>query len=227
MTVAPSMSTATTRPGALSAASGPGLPRGLGQRPFIHANMALDAGGRSTVGDGGGDSLSCPRDWCRVHELRERYTGVVVGARTWLLDQPRLTAREECLGRPPRRQPDRVIFAGNTLCLVEREQRRTFVVGSEEQPEGVIHITTTRHELGLPLSELYRHGVETLLVEGGLTLLRSFVREGFVDRLTIYVRTRSSEQATTALRSALPEFAGNRLQADPLGLGILMTCESG
>jgi len=70
---------------------------------------------------------------------------------------------------------------------------------------------------------LRRHGVTSLLVEGGLTLLRSFVRERVVDRLTIYVRTGSVERAARAIHAALPELSLERVQFEKLGRGILFS----
>ena len=192
-------------------------------RPFVHLNLALNSRGQTASESGKSIPLSCPRDWCRVHELRERYSAVAVGARTWQLDKPRLTAREEYLARVPRRQPDRIIFAGRTPCVVEPDQRRTFVIGQLPQPDGIIQIATVEHGLNAPLADLYRHGVESMLVEGGLMLLRSFLREGFVDRLTVYVRTDCVTTATRAIRSTIPELATDGTQVDRFGLGVLVT----
>jgi GTP cyclohydrolase II len=192
-------------------------------RPFVHANFALDESGRTTSGNGASDTLSCERDWRRVHELRERYCAVVVGARTWQIDRPRLTAREEHLERRPRRQPDRVIFAGRSACHVQQDGRRTFVVGSRPQPAGILHIETSEYGLGHPLAHLYRYGINCVLVEGGLTLLRSFVRTGMVDCLSVYVRTESLEMACFALRFALPELDAEEMQVRRFGRGVLMT----
>ncbi len=203
------------------AAKQPGSER---NRPFVHLNLALNSRGQMASENGKSIPLSCPRDWCRVHELRERYSAVAVGARTWQLDKPKLTAREEHLARVPRRQPDRIIFAGRTNCVVEPDQRRTFIIGRLPQPDGIIQIAALGHELDAPLTALYRHGIESMLVEGGLLLLSSFFREGFVDRLTVYVRTDCVTTAIRAIRSTIPELAADGTQADRFGLGVLLTC---
>ncbi|MFZ0256579.1 MAG: GTP cyclohydrolase II RibA [Gammaproteobacteria bacterium] len=214
----------TDRNGGLQCrASQPKPPGSVRERPFVHANLALDCLGRSVSGNGQTVPLSCPQDWRRVHQLRERYSAVVVGARTWIVDQPRLTAREEHLGRQPRRQPDRVIFAGSTTCVVVQDQRRSFVVGSVAPPDGVIHVAAAGHELRAPLADLYRLNVPTLLVEGGLTLLRSFLREKFVELLTVYVRTDCLDAAKRALHLGLPELDMKAVQIERFGNGVLIT----
>ena len=202
----------------------PKPPGSVQERPFVHANLALDSLGRTVSGNGQIVRLSCPQDWRRVHQLRERYSAVVVGARTWILDQPQLTAREEHLGCKPLRQPDRVIFAGSTTCVIEQDRRRSFLVGSVVPPEGVIHVMASGHELRGPLADLYGQNVPTLFVEGGLTLLRSFLRERFVDLLTVYVRTECLAAAKRALHRGLPGLDMKAVQIERFGKGVLVTC---
>lgn len=190
-------------------------------RPIVHANFALDQNGKTAQDCGQALALSCSQDWRRVHELREHYSAVVVGARTWQLDKPCLTARRQCLGRAPRRQPDRVIFAGQHNCEFEADERRTFIVGNNAAPVGAIQIDSADHSLTKPLHELQAHGVSSMLVEGGLTLLRSFIREQKIDQLTIYVRTELKQTAADAIYKALPGFPLSALQFERFGKGIL------
>jgi riboflavin biosynthesis pyrimidine reductase len=196
---------------------------GSASRPFVHVNFALDSTGRTTQGQRCATPLSCPEDWQRVHKLRERYSAVVVGARTWQIDKPQLTARAQHLNRQPRRQPDRVIFAGRSACDVVPDERRTFVVGLQPQPPGIIRITALEHDLEAPLAALQRYGVESLLVEGGLTLLSSFIQKGMVDRVSVYVATDDAQGAVKALQHALPALSEHSFHADRFGAGILLT----
>lgn len=193
-------------------------------RPYVHLNFAMDARGRMHEADGQACDLSCEQDWKRVHELRERYAAVVVGARTWTLDQPQLTARASRLGRQPKRQPDRVIFAGRTPCRIIPDARRSFVVGVADNPRANgIRINAANRELETPLKALYQQGVTSMLVEGGLTLLQSFLRQNIVDQLTIYVRTRSAEAAHAMLSDQFPDVPSNMMQATSFGQGTLLS----
>ncbi len=109
--------------------------------------------------------------WGRVwgHRLRTRHSHIAVGYRTWLLDQPRLTAR---LWPGPSPRP-----------LVFYDPRR----GKPTLPEPF---------LGLPLEtinkdflqSLYRdHRVSSLLVEGGSRLLQQFLAAGWYDEVQVLV----------------------------------------
>ena len=199
------------------------LKNGARDMPLVHLNFALNCEGKTASDSGQALPLSCHHDWQRVHELREQYSAVVVGARTWRLDQPQLTARKEFLGREPRRQPDRVIFAGKKECTFIQDSRRTFIIGNGPDQHGGMHIKTTSHSLAEPLRTLYQYGVDTILVEGGLTLLRSFFRERYVDKLTIFVNAVAQEQASSSIALALPEISQSNMQCHRLGDGFLFS----
>lgn len=193
------------------------------RRPVVHVNFALDCDGRTALDSGRSLQLSCTKDWRRVHELREHYSAVVVGARTWQLDTPRLTARREHLGREPRRQPERVIFAGRKTIELVPDGRRTFVVGARKSYTGGIGIEAQGHGVVEPLEVLHRYGIRSILVEGGLTLLRSFLRDGQVDCLTIYVRSDSRDRVASAVDAALCGLPLSALQFERFGEGTLVS----
>lgn len=176
------------------------------------------------MGTPSGESLpiSTDRDWRRVHRLRERYVAVAVGAQTWQSDQPRLTARRSRLGREPARQPDRVIFGGSHRCRIAPDVRRTFVIGSQSpEDQAAVFIPCTDRRLEEPLASLYRHRVRSMLVEGGPTLVQSFLREGLFDCFTAFVRTDSRRGAARAVRSVLSGLPA--MDARDFGGGILLS----
>ena len=193
-------------------------------RPFIHVNFAAEdvRSVRQPVGPSG--NISCRADWRRVHVLRERYDAIAVGGRTWNLDCPRLTVRAERLGREPSRQPRRVIFAGSQPCSVLSPGAPAFVVSSHRDfGHSAVALAMNGHDLRGPLECLYDHGIESLLVEGGATLLRSFFRQGFADVVTIFVRADTAETADRGARDSLDALPA--LSARAFGEGFLL--ESG
>lgn len=192
-------------------------------RPFIHVNFAAD--GLSEAGQRGGYSgnVSCGVDWRRVHLLRERYDAIAVGGKTWNLDRPRLTVRSERLGREPRRQPARVIFAGSQPCAVS-PGTPAFVISSRRNcGRSAVAVAMDGHNLHGPLESLYAHGIETLLVEGGPTLLRSFFCQGLADLVTIFVRAGTAEAAVRGAHDMLDALpSAQRVCA--FGDGFLLEC---
>ncbi len=173
--------------------------------------------------DGGGSlAISTAEDWRRVHQLRESYDAIGVGARTWRNDHPRLDVRREHLGREPRRLPVRVIFGGQQACPITPCHQQTYLIGSQP-PEAadVIFLETSGYGLERPLQKLRERRVRSMLVEGGPTLIRSFIGQDCCDRLTVFVRTSLSPAARRLLRELLPEAPRPSSQA--FGGGILLS----
>lgn len=198
-------------------------------RPYAHLNCAITAEGAMAAPDGGRLSISTREDWRRVHALRERYDAVAIGAFTWLRDRPRLDVRRDELGREPRRQPGRVVFAGGQACTATYDGRPTFLVGAPAAANdgaGPTFISCTGHALGPPLAALHSHGVRSVLVEGGRVLLRSFLAQRCFDRLTVFVRAAQAREACAALTAAFPDLEGLDPCADltllRFGQGILL-----
>lgn len=207
----------------------PQLVTEIAERPFVHVNFALDDRARTAGRNGRVLALSCDRDWQRVHELREKCDAVAVGAKTWLNDNPSLTARVERLGREPSRQPDRVVFAGHHQCVIPIDstdiKRDTFVIGQPtqlDQSAVCSLIAADDYQLTQPLAELRSYGIESLLVEGGLTLIQSFMQQQMVDLVTIYVCVDSISDAVQLATQALPELAADQVEVERFGQGILL-----
>ncbi|MGD2114069.1 MAG: GTP cyclohydrolase II [Acidobacteriota bacterium] len=196
----------------------------------MHLNFAVAADGRMAAVNGSSLQISSAGDWARVHRLREGAGAVAVGGRTWRRDRPRLTARSSRLGRQPLRQPDRVVFGGrgseSFRPAPEPIPRRTFLIGSRApQVEGVAFVFARDRDLRSPLETLLRHGVGSLLVEGGPTLLRSFLDQSCFDRITAFVDTDDPAAARRALWGALPVLPP--MAVEPLAEGILLSSGPG
>ncbi len=197
------------------------------KRPFVHVNFAINSCSEFSADNGSQLNLSCSEDWQRVHALRETYTAVAVGVNTWYTDQPKLTAREEKLKRPPAKQPDRVIFAGQRPCEFTNDNRRTFIIGNNHPTvnDGRIAIHASGYDLDTALYDLREQEVMSLLVEGGPTLIRSFLQQGHIDLLTIYVATKDKEIALKSAQKALP-FDPDDIWIESFGEGSLLTITS-
>jgi riboflavin biosynthesis pyrimidine reductase/LPS sulfotransferase NodH len=188
-------------------------------RPFIHINYAV--GPPATARNG--ESISCDSDWRRVHEFRELYDAVAVGAETWKRDRPRLTVRSERLGRAPKRQPERVVFAGIHACALSAGDSDTWLVQSGNFPRPSTRtILATGRQLAAPLFELWKNGMRSMLVEGGATLIRSFLKQEVADRITVFVRTKCGQEAERMAQASIPELPGQMLP-QRFGEGVVLS----
>lgn len=197
------------------------------KRPFVHVNFAMDSLSQTASDAGEPVSISCHKDWQRVHELREKYCAIAVGANTWDTDSPRLTVRLSVLGRKPSKQPVRIIFTGSHNCQVSDEinSRKTIIIGEncKTSANNQIHITSVNHLLSKPLSKLYELNIKSILVEGGMELIASFVKQEMIDLLTIYVKTHCPTTAINAAVKLMPELAADQIEAQTYGEGTLLS----
>jgi len=167
-------------------------------RPYTIVFSTMTADGR-IADDRGFSRLSCNEDFELLHSLRAWADGVMVGARTAILDNPSLTTRL-AIGRSPIRvvldgslqvPPDLRVFEvpgrsviitrrGHPQSKLEAYRRRGIIVIESGTPEGV-NLTEALEELR------ERLGVRRLLVEGGGLTIYSLLREGLLDELWITI----------------------------------------
>lgn len=136
-------------------------------RPFVVAKCAMSLDGR--VADRNGDPLHLtgPLLNQRTHELRAHVDAIVVGTGTAIADDPQLTVR---LDEPVGTQPLRVVV-GNSL------------IPSAARMRGLEYRQYPDHEPAAVLRELRTEGCLSVLVEGGPTILRAWLRAGVVDEV--------------------------------------------
>lgn len=135
-------------------------------RPYITLKWAESADGfidhrRGSREDGDPVHFSTPWTQMLVHRLRATHEAILVGRRTWELDQPSLTTRLW-----PGRSPERFVLSDSHPTLRE---------GAE------------CHRVSwLPFAKVMRAGEESsLLVEGGARTLQSFIDADLWDDIYI------------------------------------------
>lgn len=169
-------------------------------RPYVIINCAMSADGKIALPNGKQFRISSEEDIARVHRLRNSCDAILVGIETILNDDPKLTVKEKYVEKTS--QPTRIIL--DTYCrtpvnaLAVKGEIETLIITSDEikydKKYGgnveIISCSTTIDgfiDLEQALYLLYKKGIKTLLVEGGGTVIWSFLREKLVDELYIYI----------------------------------------
>jgi len=142
--------------------------------------------------------ISSEQDIQRMYHLRNECDAVLVGIGTVLSDDPKLTVKEKYVEKP--RQPVRVILDSHCKtpknALVVNDIANALIVTSEKceniYGENVEIIKCDSDEddlisLNSLLELLYNRGIKKLLVEGGSTVIWSFLKKGLVDDLYVYI----------------------------------------
>lgn len=179
-------------------------------RPWVIAKWAMTLDGKIATANGDSQWISGPASRRRVHQLRGRVDGILVGSGTALADNPRLTARP-----PGPRTPVRVVLDTHArlpldshLVRAAGDGHTVVVVGSGASPESLTALATAGCRILRPtdwqatdpsgplrLPELLgffqqQWAWTNLLVEGGGQVLGSLSDAGLIDELQLFVGPR-------------------------------------
>lgn len=131
-----------------------------------------------------------------THKMRTENMGIMVGTNTVLLDNPTLTVRHWCGRNPVRITIDRSGKIPSDAVLKNNEAK-TLIFSNElrEPSKNVEYIllenTETEDNLQFILNELGKRNIHSLLVEGGVELLNSFIRSGLWDEAHVETSTQT------------------------------------
>lgn len=164
------------------------------KRPKIIINYACSLDGKIAFPDKSRARLSSEADKRRVHVLRSEVDAVLVGIGTVLADDPSLIVKKEYV--PKAKQPLRIILesrgrtpndarclggGGRTLIVTSGRSRKS-IAGAE-----MLRCGDDRVDIPLLLDFLWKRGIRTLLVEGGGTVLWSFISQNLFDEIYVYI----------------------------------------
>ncbi len=177
-------------------------------RPYTIINVAVTADGKIDTFERKGSAISSKRDKERVDEMRAAADGILVGGKTLLEEQPRLTVKSEALreGRIQRGLSPNPIKVG-VATVADIPLDSDFIKAG---PARVVIFTTSRTsirqletlrvqgvdvfvddaprvDLNKMMTTLKKTGVNHLMVEGGGTMNFELMRLGLVDELTMYI----------------------------------------
>ena len=201
--------------GAARLLNAPYLKRSITGMPFVTAKWAMTLDGKTAVATGDSRWISSDQSRLLVHELRGRMDAILVGISTVESDDPLLTARP-----PGPRAPARVVLdSGARLTpssrLAQTARDVPVIVATTERAtplkcdqlsrigcEVVCFPGCGRVPIGPLLDLLGRRGMTNVLVEGGGQVLGSFLDEGQVDAVDVFVAPilEGGDHARTGMR---------------------------
>ena len=177
-------------------------------RPYTYINVAMTADGKIDTFERRGSAISSPRDKERVDRLRAESDAVMVGGRTLLDENPKLTVKSaelriarQARGFTP--NPTKVGIVSNAdlepasefltagparmvIFTTQQTSKRQLEFLRGRGVEVYIH-DSERVNLPDALCSLKSLGVKRLMVEGGATLNFELLRLGLVDEITAYI----------------------------------------
>ncbi|MGE5454390.1 MAG: bifunctional diaminohydroxyphosphoribosylaminopyrimidine deaminase/5-amino-6-(5-phosphoribosylamino)uracil reductase RibD [Methylocystaceae bacterium] len=165
--------------------------------PYVILKTAMTLDGKIAAASGDARWVTGETSRRLVHQMRNRYDGVMVGANTVIKDDPQLNVRLEQVGT---RNPVRVVVDGaldiplTAQVVVTAKDQPTLILTAENpnqdkaerltaQGVELIKLKGEADDLDLTqgLSQLANRGISSLLVEGGSGLNWSLIQAGLVD----------------------------------------------
>jgi len=177
-------------------------------RPFVFINVAMTADGKIDTFVRKGAAISSQRDKERVDQLRAESDAVMVGGRTLLDEDPKLTVKSEALraeriarGLSP--NPVKVgvvtkadiaphakfLHAGPARIVIftTHQTSKDQLAFLRSQGADVYTDDHDKVDLQNSLAKLKELGINRLMVEGGATLNFELLRLGLVDEVLAYM----------------------------------------
>ena len=193
----------------------------LEKRPYVILKWAETADGFIAEANGKSVQISGKLSGVHVHKWRSEEDAILVGFNTALNDNPKLNVRHWKGRNPVRVVLDRNLRLPNTLNLFDNSQK-TFVINYQEQTveesasgryagygnTSYIKISPGENEIDQILQELFKRGIQSVLVEGGAQVLTSFLKAGLWDEIR---RCQSLKKIGSGIKAPLPEgiFTGS------------------
>ena len=138
--------------------------------------------------------LSNEEDFSRVHALRSECDAIIVGIDTIIQDDPRLTINQKYSRGE---NPLRIILDTNyrtpeNAQILDNKSKTLIAIGEKTPDKNLKNVEIIRcgkEEINLEklMLNLVERGVEKVMVEGGETVLWSFLENELFDELNIFI----------------------------------------
>lgn len=125
-----------------------------------------------------------------THKMRSENQSILVSTNTVLLDNPSLTVRNWSGKNPIRIALDRQGIIPDDYQLKD-EKVQTYIFTTKEKPNThhleYLPIEFDENSIETILQSIYKKNIHSVLVEGGATLLRNFIKSGLWDEANVEV----------------------------------------
>ena len=211
------------------------------ERPHVVVNCAASLDGKIALANRRPVQLSCDDDHQRLHALRAECDAVIVGIGTVLQDNPRLLLDPRLApGKSPLRVVlDTTLRTPRSARVLQGDAPTLIATGSRprkrELPDiEVVECGSDTVNLQQLLLKLQSRGIRKVLVEGGETVLWSFLTSGLWDVFTQFISNSLIGGVTSPTVAGGPgavaptdirEFQLEKVER--LGDGVLLTWQRG
>jgi len=149
-----------------------------------------------------------------VHKIRSEEGAILVGRKTAEKDDPSLTVRHWCGRNPLRVVLDGQLQLPKTLHLFDHsEKTMVFNQLKSEEKDNLIFIKCfeSENQIGQILSKLFSEDILSVIIEGGLSLIESFINANLWDEAHIFTGNKFFSDGVKA-----PKIKGKLVDSEQL-----------
>ena len=183
------------------------------KRPYIILKWAETADGFVAREDFSSKWISNGLSRKLVHKLRAEEDAILVGTRTALHDNPRLNARDWPGKDPLRCVIDKQLALPHSHHLFSDNQPTVCYNLLKDEQVGNVSFVKVAQEafLSSMATDLYQRKQQSLIVEGGTSLLNSFIKAGLWDEAWVFKASHSFGKGVAA-----PVIKGKLAHTEPI-----------
>ena len=167
-------------------------------RPYIILSAAISIDGKIATRTGN-SKLSSTEDFLRLHKLRSKVDGIIVGKNTVMKDNPLLTVRYTKGKNPVRIILDskgsiptksKILQTSNkipTIIAVSKTISKSNLQKLNKFPVEIIIVGKNTVNLKSLLEKLFEKNIKSVLVEGGGTVNWEFIKQNLFDEMIVTI----------------------------------------
>lgn len=150
-----------------------------------------------------------------VHKWRSEEMAILVGTNTVLEDNPKLNTRHWHGNSPIRVVIDRLLKTPKSSHVWDKSIKTIFITEKSLPPDENLFFERVDFKeslAGQVCEVLYRHGIQSVIVEGGRATLQTFINEGLWDEARVFTSVITIKYGTEA-----PKIKGNIVSEKNIG----------
>lgn len=191
------------------------------KRPFIILKWAQTSDGfidRKRTKEESPAKITQDEAEIMVHMWRGQEQAIMVGTHTVIMDNPKLNVRKAHGTSPVRVILDRTLRIPTNSNIFDKSAPTLIFTEQQKSNNGVeyVHIPFDAKLLQNMLNELYKRGIQSVIVEGGEKLLKSFIEKDLWDEAKVFYSNKTLGEGVMAPSFPFPSKGEIRIGDDTL-----------
>jgi len=191
------------------------------KRPFIILKWAQTSDGfidRKRTKEESPAKITQDEAEIMVHMWRGQEQAIMVGTHTVIMDNPKLNVRKAHGTSPVRVILDRTLRIPTNANIFDKSAPTLIFTEQQKSNNGVeyVHIPFDAKLLQNMLNELYKRGIQSVIVEGGEKLLKSFIEKDLWDEAKVFYSNKTLGEGVMAPSFPFPSKGEIRIGDDTL-----------